>query len=241
MNGILTYVLRFFWPLLGALALTACGPSSNSIGANISNDTNAGGIVLDEPVIDNAVQPIEAAAATESFLDAARQRLIEYEVVGLDASSGDSLRIRVRRLAARPIRLRIAPGTVFATGSRGVQRMAAFSVSGEVETPGSDSVRPTDTIDLDTDGFREFILKAYCLDFELENPSPGNRFQAQSVDNRAAAILAAANQQGLGVAATQAAIWLDRGVTGEEIRQKFEVTDQDLAQAGQLLAGLPRA
>ena len=236
MNRILKDRLRFFWPLLAALALAACGSSGDVPGPDIANATNfAENIVADGPL------PIEEAATESSFEDAARQGLIEYAVAGLDASSGDSLRIRVRRQVARPLTLRITPGTVFRTGSRGVQRMVALSVSGEIETPGSDSYRPTETIQLDSDGFREFVLRAFCLDFELENPSPGDSFQVDAVDRRAAAILGAANAQGLDVPATQAAIWLDRGVTGDAIRQKFEVTDAQLEQAAQLLAGLPRA
>lgn len=237
MKGIATQIRAILTPFLLALAIASCGGSDGDGGPvnNMAAEDNQQG--TQETVV--IEEPIPAVEQPLALHDAERAGLVEYQVTGTGNSSGDSLRIRVRRTTSRPVTLYIAPGTVFGTRSAGVQRMVAWSVSGSVVDENSGLIEPTETIHLDDDRNQEFVVEAYCMDIELENPSSEDEFAARSVDQRAAAILSEANGQGLGLAATQAAIWMDQGVTGDEIVEKFEATQEELEQARQLLTRLP--
>jgi hypothetical protein len=175
-----------------------------------------------------------------SLADAAQQGFVEYTVLGTDASSGDSLRIEIRRTSNDDVTVNVEPGTVFTTESRESQSMVAFGVSGAEIEPGTDQLERTDTIDLWDDLPHVYLLEAYCLDFELENPSPQDRFVPAAVDSRLATLLKEAKTAGLTMPATQAAIWMDHGhITKQEIQTKFDASDQELEDAWELLQRLP--
>jgi hypothetical protein len=231
MTGISSRIFGIVGPLLLALALTSCDggggvpdPGNNvvdnmvDLGGNVGPEQEGGSTPQEEP------RPPERLALHE----AARRGLVEYEVTGRGASSGDSLTLRVRRTTAQPVSLYVAPGTVFGSGSSRVQRMVARSIAG------------SDAIDLLDDAFRDLIVEAYCMDIDLANPSTDDRFTAASIDERAAAILREAQSQDLGIAATQSAIWMDLGATDEDITEVFEASAEDLAAARAVLARLPR-
>lgn len=227
MAGIGSRIFAIAAPLLLALTLTSCGGSDGTpVDPRNDGTENGGGSAAGG---DNTAPQAPETPPPERLAlhEAQRRGLVEYEVTGRGASSGDSLNIRLRRTTAQPLSLYIAPGTVLGSRSRGVQRMVARAFSG------------AETIDLADDEFQDFTLEAYCLDIDLDNPSAANRFAAQSIDERAAAILVAANSEGLGVAATQAAIWMDEGATGEDIAAIFPATPEDLDAARRLLTRLP--
>lgn len=229
-----------------ALGLTACGSGDNS---NVANDINVSTNEQTD-VLDDVVPPPDAPPPKRYALDdAARRGLIEYEVRGNGSSSGESLQIKVQRLSAEPIQIYVAPGTVFKTGSKGVQSMVARSIVREIAEAAAESaveaaleaaLEETGVVELADNAVRNLVIEAYCRDFELENPSEENGFVTASVDARSAAILQAADEQGLGTAATQAAVWMDRGVEPEAIAKKFEASPADFEAASRLLAQLPR-
>lgn len=198
--------------------------------------------------VETVAIPTETTATEEprrDFLDAVSKGIIDYEVVGTGASSGQSLALRIRRTVPREVVVFIEPGTVFRTLSADVQDMVAYGVAAVVndskaEETGVPPLELTDTIRLVDDEPRIYSVEAYCLNFDLENPSARNTFVAQAIDQRAATVLRAAKAESFSVAATQSAIWMDRDhVTKEEIQAKFEVTDQELEDAWQLLMKLP--
>lgn len=188
------------------------------------------------PTPESPVTPSEPL----SLADAAQQGFVEYTILGRDASSGDSLSIEIRRTRNDDVAVYVEPGTVFTTESQESQDMVAFGVSGALIEPGTDQLEPTDTIDLQDDLPHVYLLEAYCLNFELENPSPQDRFVPAAVDLRLATLLKEAKTTGLTMPATQAAVWMDHDhITKQEIQTKFDASDQELEDAWALLQRLP--
>ncbi|HEX6377232.1 MAG TPA: hypothetical protein VFZ91_16095 [Allosphingosinicella sp.] len=228
--------------LLAALSLAACGSPENT-----NTSGNANGAVA---TVDNGGTYVEPPAAEPTVpkryaLDeAARRGLVEYQVTGRGGSSGAALTLKIQRLAADPIEVYVAPGTVFNTGSKGVQSMVARSIVKEIAEAAAEQIaeaalEESGVVELVDDAVHNFLVEAYCRDFELANPSAQDSFTVASVDKRSAALFQAARERGLDVTATQAAIWMDRGVTPAAIAEKFDATAADFEAASALLAQLP--
>lgn len=227
-----------------AMGITSCGSPENSNTNNVI--TNNYSDVEREQVPD--LTPSTVETKRYALHEAAELGLITYEVTGNGNSSGESLKIKVQRISSEPVQVYVAPGTVFRTGSKGVQSMVAKSIARELgEAVAEDAVKAVVEAALDESGVLQLadqsahtlLVEAYCRDFELENPSGEDGFTASSVDRRAAALFAAADSQGLGIEATQAAIWMDRGVSQADIAKKFEATPADFEAASRLLEQLP--
>jgi hypothetical protein len=232
--------------MLMAIGLTACGSadvSNNSVDAADSNT------VADEATNDVAPPPVPEPAAPERYtLDEAAQRgLISYEVTGRGGSTGAALTLKIHRLVAEPIKVYVEPGTVFRPGSEGAQSMVARSIVEEIaEAVGEEIAKKAlddnGVVELTDDADHYFRIEAYCRDLELENPSPQDSFTPGAVDRRDAALLRAARDLDLRQTATQAAIWMERGATQEDIHPKFPAaTDEDFEAASALLDSLSPA
>jgi hypothetical protein len=230
-----------FLAMLMALGLAACSSSDSS---NTANNTADIDVVADDPA--GNVGPIVAEPVPPqryTLEEAASRGLVSYEIAGRNGSSGAALTLKIRRLVAEPIEVYVPPGTVFQTGSSGVQSMVARSIVKEIaeevaEEIAKKALEESGVVELIDDAVHNFLIEAYCRDFELDNPSPQDGFTAGSVDGHAAALLEAAHYRGLGLEATQAAIWMDRGVTPEHISEKFDATPEDFEAAASLLAAL---
>lgn len=227
--------------LVIAAGLGACGAEPTP---NAAADSNYSTAPTEAPIVETP--PVVPPAPTRYTLDeAAKRGLIEYEVKGRGGSSGPALELKVRRLKAERIEIYVPPGTVFETGSSGVQSMVAKSIIRQIAEDVAEEVGERvleeivdGVVGLDDDDSRTFLIEAYCRDFELENPSPQDGFVSAAVDLRSAAILQAADEQNLGVRATQAAVWMDRGVEPLTIAKQFPATPEDFDAAARLLAGL---
>lgn len=243
--------LSLIFGMVVALALAGCGPSGGSDTNNASAENYAAvepppiSMPPDlEPVPDPEAEPPKRYA----LHDAAKLGLISYEVRGNGGSSGESLEVKVQRISPEPIQVYVAPGTVFKTGSKGVQSMVATSIAREIgEAVAETAIEAAVEAAFSEDGVvqladraeRTLLLEAYCRDFALDNPSDEDGFKAASVDRRAAVLLKAADSQGLSIDATQAAVWMDRGVTPSEIAKKFKATPADFQAASRLLKQFP--
>lgn len=230
--------------LLLTLGLAACDSSEDFNSSNRTVDSNN----TTETVLTNTdpVLPDEPPVPRRYALhDAARLGLIEYQVTGNGYSSGPALQLQLRRTTAEPIELYVDPGTVFGTGSQGVQSMAARSILREIAEGIAEeiieaAVDESGVIELVDDATHTYLLEAYCLDFELANPSERDAFAASSADARTAALFEAADEQRPSVRAMQVAIWMDRdGATPEAISEVFRFTAEDLEAATRLLTQLP--
>ena len=91
---------------------------------------------------------------------------------------------------------------------------------------------------------KEVTFKAYCLDFDLENPAATDSLAVQMVppdlseiiDNLLAYEQTAGDQEESTVSA-QIAIWLAQGHAPEEIRERFPFAAADLDEAHRIIAG----
>jgi hypothetical protein len=176
-----------------------------------------------------------------SFSDAERKDLILAHVAGRGGSSGNSLIVTVQRRSTDEIDVYITPGTVFVPSGGNVQRMVAWSVAGLVN-PETESLAPTTSMYLNTFESKIFLVEAYCLDFELENPAPQNAFRVDPVAYiRPAEIIQAGKSENASIATIQTAIWIDEDhVTKQEIQEKFNASDQEVEDAFELLKRTPR-
>ncbi|MBI2188748.1 MAG: hypothetical protein HYU37_16745 [Acidobacteria bacterium] len=214
-----------------------------------------------DPDVLTAPPPLDASAPAGtprySLEDAAARGLIEYEIEGTGASSGESLTFAVRRLSDSDIDVYIVPGTVLMPSSSGAQRMVAWNVVRGIVVNENETTRDLGTVTsiyLPDTSLRLYTVEAYCLDFDLENPADTDRFEpvlanvvpAQPIaaavepDVRAAQLMRRGKDAGLSFRGIQVAIWADRNhKTKEEIAAKFSVEDQEMNDAFQMLLNTP--
>jgi hypothetical protein len=107
--------------------------------------------------------------------------------------------------------------------------MIVAAVKGELID--REKYRATDVIELPDDKERVYLLEAYCLDFDKENPGASNRFSLAPVDDSVLALINSLPKEQRSVPIVQAALWLAAGVPKAAIRERFEVSDADLLVA----------
>lgn len=103
---------------------------------------------------------------------AVREGKVWVHVSSLGGSTGNAINVNVKRMVNEEVRVTVAPGTVLVPGSD-VQRMAAASVQGEYV---GGKWRKADTIVLSDDRQRDFMLEAYCIDYDKPAPRHGDVF-----------------------------------------------------------------
>ena len=91
---------------------------------------------------------------------------------------------------------------------------------------------------------KEVTFKAYCLDFDLENPAATDSLAVQLVPPDLSEIIdnlleyeQTAGDQEESTVRAQIAIWLAQGHAPEEIRERFSFTAADLDEAHRIIAG----
>jgi hypothetical protein len=161
---------------------------------------------------------------------------VRITVSGMGSSSGDSIRLIVVKsptTEAGELLLTVPPGTRLASADSGAQSMVVARVRGR-ET-GPFSFVPTSTIVV---GARPttYILEAYCIEFEKDNPSGSTSFRVQVSDPELACILQKAVGDSLSVEAVQAAVWIRTDqITFEHMVQKFPVSNLDFRRAADVV------
>jgi len=174
-----------------------------------------------------------AAATTNDLAQAAKQGLVEVRISGLGASSGDSILADVANKTDKPVRLTIPAGTVLQPSSGGYQSMVVHRIKGRLADEGK--YTPSDAIALAPRERQAFVISAYCLDLEGENPSRETTFDFAALNAKAKAVLDAAARERLSIAATQAAMWMKLGdVSPERIGGRIPISDADLSAASSL-------
>jgi hypothetical protein len=91
---------------------------------------------------------------------------------------------------------------------------------------------------LSDDAEHTFLVEAYCLDFEKDNPQAADRFSLTNIDARSLDVVRRAKTRSKSVRVAQAALWLDRGVPERELIERFPISTSELAAA---LAGIGRS
>lgn len=164
---------------------------------------------------------------------------VSIEVSGLGGSTGDTILIVVQRRVSEVVRTTVKPGTVFKSVSGHVQNMVAARVKGE--RIGETTYRPCEEIVLTDDAKHSYIVEAYCLEFHKDNPGPQDSFTVGSPDPRAARIVSEGQRIGASINAIQSALWIDReGLSDAQLKERFPVSDSDIAQARALLGQLEK-
>lgn len=170
-----------------------------------------------------------AADVTPVTLDVAvRTGLVEVEVNGRGACTGDAVRVDVRRKVSRQVRVIVEPGTVLQNTGGKVQSMVCHGV--KYERTGN-KYRRVDVMVLNSDQRRSFVVEAYCRDFHKPTPSTTCAFQIAAVDAAAARVIVHGKAADAELKAIQTAIWLQSGVSEGDLRSRFRATDAQLKTA----------
>ena len=198
-----------------------------------------------------------AAGSARSFAfeslplhEAAAQGKVSVRVTSLGGSTGDAILLTVKRLRPQPLQVTLAPGTVLRSGQASVQNMAAAKIRGKPMA--GNRLEPMSDFYLDNDEEQTLVVRAYCLDFDKDNPATGDTFTIQGPDLNMARLLRLARESGEDTNTTQAAVWIIKdSVTDESLKAKFPINNQQLTAARALvqrttaasdaLAQLPRA
>lgn len=164
------------------------------------------------------------------------QARVEFR--GRGASTGDSIILRITNLTTNPLVVGVTPGTVLRSASAGIQDMIAERVRGI--PMGEGRFRPAAEISLAPKATAEYILLAYCLNFDRANPDPQSRFTVGRVDSpelqKLFAVLSQVSPQQRTIGSVQAAVWAITGdVTREQLQSRFPTTEADIANARRLL------
>jgi len=179
---------------------------------------------------------IPVASTTPTPIPTLQYAIASGEIVakfsGTGGSSGDSVKVRVAKGAnagSGTITVMLPAGSVLVSDDPSAQSMMVASVLG-VDL-GGNSYRPESQILLSDNKVVDYILAAYCTQFEKENPSSSTRFSLKRPDPVFACI--AERGPSLTVPAMQAAVWMTTdSITYTHMKQKFPVTSQEWA-AGQ--------
>jgi len=153
---------------------------------------------------------------------------IAAEIMGTGASSGDSIKLKVRKRAKGPVTVTVPPGTMLRNSSGGEQDMVVSGVRG-IDLGGG-LIRPASRISLTSSSPVVVFLSAFCAAFEKNNPSRSTTFSVEPPDPTLACITRRAAN--LSVPAKQAAVWMytDR-ISYGHMSQKFRVSSSEWSAA----------
>ena len=169
---------------------------------------------------------------------AIEQGLVRAEFQGMGSSTGDSILLKITNLAVLPLEVEIAPGTVLEDSSASYQDMIVERVRGIPK--GGYTFQPQDRILLPAKATEEYVLLAYCLNLDRDNPTPKTRFRLRRTGHpevqKLFAILPQASESERTIEAIQIAIWvIIQDVTWGELQSRLSATDADIADARHLL------
>jgi tetratricopeptide (TPR) repeat protein len=182
--------------------------------------------------------PPEPAAAPlpkgeGSLASLIKQGQVEATATAIGGSSGDTIRLTLRRKVDTVVQADLLPGTVLRSDDPAVQDMVAYQVRGTAVD--EERFQPTDAIVLESDEPVTYIVAAYCLDFDKDNPSAGGTFALADPSPAMARLLARARKQDADTPTIQATVWMAQGVPAGEIRQRFPVDQAQLSAARRLI------
>lgn len=162
--------------------------------------------------------------------------LVDVTVNGRGSSTGDSVQVTVRRGTRNNLRIEVSPGTVIESNTGDVQSMALGGI--KYERIG-DQYHEAEAIELTDDKQHVFILQGFCRDFEKATPQMQSTFNVSAPDSADTKILVQAAKLGASSKLTQAAIWIHRnGVSDEQLRKTFPVTQEEIDGARSLLVSI---
>jgi hypothetical protein len=157
----------------------------------------------------------------------------------LGGSTGNTVCVNVKRMVDSEVRVTVTPGTIFRPAEADVQGMAAASIQGVFVGGGW---QKTEVIVLTDDLQHDYLLEAYCIDYDKPAPSFGDEFKLHMRNEQVKKVLDVAAAKGATSVDVQVAIWMDRQrskgveIAVGELKNRFPVaTDQNIAAARSLL------
>ena len=128
-----------------------------------------------------AQQKVTPAVTLQSAVAAGK---VEAEFFGTGASSGDSVKLKVKkgpRAVRGPLKITVPPGSILRSSSGSAQSMVISGVEGIDKgiDMGGRVFRPTSRIVLNGSSTVTYVLKAFCAEFEKENPSSFTTFSLE--------------------------------------------------------------
>jgi len=159
--------------------------------------------------------------------DAIASNTVTAEFGGNGGSSGDAVMAQLAKGAkAGPDRLEVLlpAGSVLLSDDPSVQNMMIVGVRGILHD--GRRYRPETRIVLTDRDAVVYLLAAFCMEFEKENPSQDTRFRLERTDPALERI--AQLGASLTVPAMQAAVWMHTdGVTFDRMNLKLPITQED--------------
>ena len=212
---------------VAALLAGACA-AAYYVGAHrgASGPNSGAAVNLSSGDIDAPNSPT-ARTPTSTLQDASASGLVVADFSGNGGSSGDSVRVQLSKGSKSSPGLveEVLPiGSILTSRDEGAQSMVVAGVRG-VELGGG-KFRPESRIVL-TDGETvTYVLSAYCIQFEKQNPSNSTGFSLERPDPALACIARKGTM--LTVPAMQAAVWMQSDqITYAHMTEKFSITEQD--------------
>ena len=156
--------------------------------------------------------------------------LVEYSFTGTGGSSGDAVRLKLRKTskAQGSLTVSIPAGTILRSSNPSAQSMVVSRVSGV--DMGGGRIQPTSRIVLESNSDVGLILFAFCAELEKNNPSSSTTFSLEKPDPMLACITS--EGKSLSVAGEQAAVWMyTNHATYEHVNRKFPVARADWSAA----------
>jgi hypothetical protein len=189
---------------------------------------------------------VDAQAGAVSLPDAINQGLVRAEFLGEGGASGAVIRLRVTRAVAEDLAITVPRGLLLRNRNPEEQDM---TVRGLLAERTNDRAVPAEMVELRDDDPHTYVLEAYCLEAELENPSVDAVFVPEGfVEPDLVAVLDAVDQVPDAedeIDVIQAAVWvLTDDITREKLAEiGYELSDAGVALVGELLraAGLDPA
>lgn len=165
--------------------------------------------------------------------EAVDMNIVNAEITGNGASSGDSINLELTRLTNYTAEISIPMGTVL-LASGAAQNMVVYKVRGIPE--GTMQITPILKIVLESSEPQTFILGAYCLEFHKKNPSRSTKFSVGTLtDPKIMGILDALDglsSDTTSVGAIQTAIWVvTDDISKKELVDRFPVEPNDIDDA----------
>jgi hypothetical protein len=154
---------------------------------------------------------------------------VRVSIRGTGGSSGDSIKLHIARgpAAADALEISVPPGTILRNGNSAGQNMVVGEVLGRMV--GESSYAPASHIELSGTSDVTYVLTAFCLNFEKDNPSEADSFSAEAPDATLACIMKNSSQ--LSVPTRQAAVWIySDNINYAHMNQKFSVTEEEFSQ-----------
>lgn len=154
---------------------------------------------------------------------------------GTGGSSGDTIKVDIAKgpnAGPGPVDVSVPPGTVLTNGNGAGQNMVVAGLAGRATS--EHSYTPTSYMVASGSKPVTYVLSAFCMNFDKDNPSPSDEFTVGDPDSVLACILK--NSRQLTIPARQAAVWIyTDNVSFNHMNEKFSVSPQEYSQAQELV------